>query len=58
MTLQKFIQTYRIATGGNYYERLEEARLFVSDATEATNSLPSYILSNAASIYDVCITDI
>lgn len=58
MTLQKFIQTYRIATGGNYYERLEEARLFVSDATEATNAFPSYIVSNAAALYDVRITDI
>ena len=58
MTLQQFIQSYRIATGGDYDFRLEEARLFVSDATEATNSLPSYILSNAAMLYDVCITDI
>lgn len=58
MTLQKFIQTYRISTAGSYYERLEEARLFVEDATEATNSLPSYIVSNAAALYDVCITDI
>ncbi len=58
MTLQQFIQSYRIATGGNYYFRLEEARLFISDALEATTSLPSYIQSNAAILYDVCITDI
>ena len=58
MTLQQFIQSYRIATGGDYDFRLEEARLFVSDASEATNSLSSYILSNAAMLYDVCITDI
>lgn len=58
MTLQQFIQSYRISTAGSYYERLDEARLFVSDATEETNSLPSYILSNAAMLYDVCITDI
>jgi hypothetical protein len=58
MTLLEFIQSYRIATGGNYHERLEEARLFVSDATEVTISLPSYILSNAAVLYDVSIDDI
>lgn len=58
MTLQQFIHSYRIATGGNYYFRLEEARLFVEDALEATSSIPSYIVSNAAVIYDVCITDI
>ena len=58
MTLQKFIQSYRIATGGNYYERLEEARLFALDASEATNALPSYIASNASALYDVNVTDI
>ena len=58
MTLQKFINTYRISTAGSYYERLDEARLFVSDAKEETNSLPSYIISNAAILYDVCPTDI
>jgi hypothetical protein len=58
MTLQKFINTYRISTAGSYYERLDEAQLFVSDALEATDSLPSYITSNAAMIYDVCVTDI
>ena len=58
MTLQQFINSYRIATGGNYYFRLEEARLFVSDALEATQSMRSYIVSNAAMLYDVCVTDI
>jgi len=58
MTLQKFIQSYRISTAGSYYERLNEARLFVSDALEATDSLPSYITSNAAALYDVSVTDI
>ena len=58
MTLQQFINTYRISTAGSYYERLDEARLFISDALEATQSMPSYIHSNAAVIYDVCITDI
>jgi len=58
MTLQKFINTYRISTAGSYYERLDEAQLFVSDALEATDSLPSYIISNAAMLYDVCVTDI
>ena len=58
MTLQSFIQSYRIATGGNYDFRLEEARLFVEDAREETVSALSYILSNAASLYDVHVTDI
>lgn len=58
MTLQKFINSYRISTAGSYYERLDEARLFVSDALEVTNAIPSYIHSNAAIIYDVCVTDI
>ena len=58
MTLQQFIHSYRIATGGNYYFRLEEARRFVEDALEATDSLPSYIHSNAAMLYDVYVTDI
>jgi len=58
MTLQKFINTYRISTAGSYYERLDEAQLFVSDALEATDSLPSCIISNAAMLYDVCVTDI
>ena len=58
MTLQKFINTYRISTAGSYYERLDEAQLFVSDALESTDSLPSYIISNAAMLYDVCVTDI
>jgi hypothetical protein len=58
MTLQQFIQSYRIATGGDYDFRLEEARLFIEDAREATSDLPSYIRSNAAALYDVCITDL
>ena len=58
MTLQQFINTYRISTAGSYYERLDEARLFISDALEATQSMPSYIHSNAAMLYDVCVTDI
>ena len=58
MTLQQFINSYRISTAGSYYERLDEARLFVSDALEATKSIPSYIHSNAAMLYDVCVTDI
>ena len=58
MTLQKFIQTNRISTAGSYYERLDEARLFVSDALEQTKSIKSYIESNAAMIYDVNVTDI
>jgi hypothetical protein len=58
MTLEQFIRSYRIATGGNYDTRLEEARLFVSDALEATDSFPSYIHSNAAMLYDVYVTDI
>jgi len=58
MTLQQFINSYRISTAGSYYERLDEAQLFVSDALEATDSLPSYIHSNAAMLYDVCVTDI
>lgn len=58
MTLQQFINSYRISTAGSYYERLNEARLFVSDATEETNALPSYIHSNAAVLYDVYVTDI
>lgn len=58
MTLQQFIQSYRIATAGSYYERLEEARLFMEDAREETISALSYIRSNAAVIYDVSISDL
>ena len=58
MTLQQFINSYRISTAGSYYESLDEARLFVSDAMEATNSFRSYIYSNAAMLYDVYVTDI
>ena len=58
MTLLKFIRTYRISTSGSYYERLEEARLFVSNALEQTHSIRSYVESNAAALYDVNVTDI
>jgi len=58
MSLEQFIQTYRIATGGDYNFRLEEARLFIEDATEATSALPSYIRSNAAALYDISISDV
>ena len=58
MSLEQFIQTYRIATGGGYNFRLEEARLFIEDATEATSALPSYIRSNAAALYDISISDV
>ena len=58
MTLLQFIRSYRIATGGGYDFRLEEARLFIEDALEATISLPSYIRSNAAALYDVAIGDL
>ena len=58
MSLHQFLQTYRIATGGDYNFRLEEARLFIEDATEATSALPSYIRSNAAALYDISISDV
>ena len=58
MTLEQFIQIYRIATGGDYNFRLEEARLFIEDATEATSSPLSYIRSNAAALYDISISDL
>ena len=58
MTLQRFIQSYRIATGGNYEFRLEEARLFVEDALEATSAGASSIRSNAAALYDVAKEDL
>lgn len=62
MTMKSFIQSYsnhyRYSLCGNYDFRLGEARLFVSTAAKATSALPSYIRSNAAAIYGVCITDI
>ena len=58
MTLQKFINTYRIATAGSYYERLEEAQLFVSDATEKVDAPMSKIIAYAAALYDVEESDI
>lgn len=61
--LRSFIQSYshngyRYSLCGGYDYRLGKARLFVSAATEATATLPSYIRSNAAAIYGVCVTDI
>ena len=56
MTLQEFVDSYRIATAGSYYERLDEAQLFVSDA-EVSESL-SEIVAYAVAIYDVKKSDI
>jgi len=53
MSIDQFIDSYRIATGGNYYFRLEEAILFVSDAEEATGLNLQDIKSYAAMLYDV-----
>ena len=58
MTLLQFIRSYHIEKGGEYECRLKKARLFVSDAMEATDSFRSYIYSNAAMLYDVYVTDI
>ena len=58
MTLLQFIKSYRISKAGSYNERLDAARLFVSDAMKATDSFRSYIYSNAAMLYDVYVTDI
>ena len=58
MALQKFIDTYRISTAGSYYERLNQAQLFVEDATEKVNTPVSEIIAYAAVIYDVKETDI
>lgn len=58
MALQQFIDSYRISTAGSYYERLEEAQLFVSDATEEVDAPKSEIITYAASLYDVRVTDI
>lgn len=58
ITLQQFINSYRVSTAGSYYERLDEARLFVSDALEQTKQIRWYIVQNAATIYDVRVTDI
>ena len=58
MALQQFIQSYRISTAGSYYERLDEAQLFVSDATEEVNAPTSEIIAYAAVLYDVKESDI
>jgi len=58
MTLQRFIQSYRIATGGNYDFRLEEARLFIEDALEATSAALIVLRLNAATLYDVSAEDL
>ena len=58
MASQQFIDSYRISTAGSYYERLEEAQLFVSDATEKVDAPSSEIIANAAVLYDVEESDI
>ena len=58
MTLQQFINSYRIATGGNYDFRLEEAQLFVEDAREALSVPLATIIAEAAVLYDVEESDI
>ena len=58
MALQQFIDSYRISTAGNYYQRLEEAQLFVSDATEKVEAPTSKIIAYAAALYDVEESDI
>ena len=58
MTLQQFINSYRIATGGPYDFRLAEAQLFMEDAREALSTPLSYIRSNASALYDVSISDL
>ena len=58
MALQQFIDSYRISTAGSYYERLEEAKLFVSDATEKVDAPMSEIIAYAAELYDVEESDI
>ena len=58
MALQQFIDSYRISTAGSYYERLEEAQLFISDATEKVDASMSEIIAYAAELYDVEESDI
>tara|TARA_R100000027_G_C2196716_1_gene78627 strand:- start:82 stop:258 length:177 start_codon:yes stop_codon:yes gene_type:complete len=58
MTLQEFVDSYRIATAGSYYERLDEAQLFVSDAEGEVSESLSEIVAYAAAIYDVKKSDI
>mgnify|MGYP006230720705 CR=1 FL=1 len=58
MALQQFIDSYRTSTAGSYYERLDEAQLFVSDAAEAVDAPMSKIIAHAAVLYDVEESDI
>ena len=58
MALQQFIDSYRISTAGSYYERLDEARLFVSDTDGVVDAPMSEIIAYAAVIYDVKEIDI
>lgn len=58
MTLQKFVDSYRISTAGSYYERLDEAQLFVEDAEGVLSESMSEIVAYAAAIYDVKESDI
>ena len=58
MALQQFADSYRISTAGSYYERLEEAQLFVSDANEKVDAPMSKIIAYAAALYDVEESDI
>ena len=59
MDLQQFIDSYRISTAGSYYERLDEAQLFVSDAIgEVVDTPMSKIIAQAAVLYDVEESDI
>jgi len=58
MTLQQFVDSYRITTAGSYYERLDEARLFVLDASEKIADKISEIVAYAAVLYDVEESDL
>ena len=58
MELEEFIDSYRIATAGSYYERLDEARLFVLDASEEVAATMSEIVAYAAEIYEVNKSDL
>jgi len=58
MTIQEFVDSYRISTAGSYYERLDEAQLFVEDAEGVLAESMSEIVTYAAAIYDVKESDI
>ncbi len=58
MTLQEFVRSHCISLAGNYSMRIYRARIFIRGAKEATNALPSVIVSKAAAIYYVDIKDI